>query len=83
MVLRLVKKGDTYTASYATPGNNFRTLGIAKSLLSDIKAGIIACNGSPSGVGSFMPMDFGTQQAAGTPFEVRVDYFHIKNTGLK
>lgn len=83
LVLKLVKRGETYTASYAILGNNFKTLGSAKSLLSDIKAGIIVCNGSPAGMSGFMSMPFGSQQAESIPFEVRVDYFHIKNTGLK
>jgi hypothetical protein len=83
IAFRLVKKGDTYTAYYATDGSNFKVLGNARAVLGDIRAGLIACDGSPAGMSALMAMAFGGQQAAETPFEVRIDYFHILNSGMK
>lgn len=83
IIVRLTKKGDTYTASYSTDSKNFKVLGTAKALLTDIKAGLIACDGSPAGMSAMMSMAFGGPQAVSIPFEVRFDYFHISNTGLK
>ena len=86
LVLKLEKKGINYNASYSTDGKNFTSIGKIDAILSNVKAGMIVCNGSNEGrPGNFPPMP-GTQQQnpqAGVDFEVSFDYFHIVNSGLK
>jgi beta-glucosidase len=81
VVLRLEKKGSTYTASYSTDGKSFALLGSTQAVLSDVKAGLIACSGvRPSGGRS--PFPFGRQREEDTgPLKVRFDYFRIENSG--
>ena len=85
LVLKLEKKGDLYTASCSSDGKNFKAIGTANIMLTDIKAGIIVCDGVPqAGRGNFPGMQ--QQQQPGqpeTPFEVAFDYFHIVSKGLK
>jgi beta-glucosidase len=83
LFLKFEKKGPVYTASCSSDGKNFKVIGTVKLLLTDIKAGMIVCDGVPmtSRFGNFdMP---GMQRPAEptTPFEVSYDYFHITNTG--
>jgi beta-glucosidase len=82
IVLRLEKKGSRYTAWYATGGGNFVLLGSTDIVLSDIKAGLIACDGVSSSMGG-MPAMFMDTLAPGArqPFKVRFDYFNIGNMG--
>jgi beta-glucosidase len=82
LVLKLEKKGINYNASYSTDGKNFISIGKIDVILSDIKAGIIVCNGSTEG----RPPIPGMQQQNSpeeVDFEVSYDYFHIINSGLK
>ncbi len=86
LYLRLEKKGDTYTASCSVDGRRFTPIGSANILLKDIRAGILVCDGAPDARFSrFMNMPGRNQQQAQpqTPFEVSVDYFHIKNSGAR
>ena len=82
LILRLVKKGDLYTASCSTDGKEFKPVGTANVVLKDIQAGLLVCDGvAPARMGGF-----GRPQAAPAqpekPFEVAFDYFHISNSGL-
>ncbi|MBN2812954.1 MAG: glycoside hydrolase family 3 C-terminal domain-containing protein, partial [Bacteroidales bacterium] len=45
LILKLKKKGDTYTGYYAVNGGAYYALGVANSMLKDIKAGLMACDG--------------------------------------
>ena len=81
-VFRLEKKGSRYTAWYATGEGDFVLLGSTDAVLSDIKAGLIACDGAP------VPMDgmFAQIMGAFAPapeqtLKVRFDYFNIGNMG--
>jgi len=85
LIFKLEKNGSLYTASCSSDGKVFKSIGTADILLTDIKAGMITCDGVP-------PVRRGGNQGAGmqqqpaqpeTPFEVAYDYFHIVNTGLK
>jgi beta-glucosidase len=85
LVLKLTKKGGIYNAWCSTNGKEFKSVGTAEVLLSDIKAGLITCNG-------VAPLRLGTrpgnqqQQAPATApaaLEVTYDYFHITSTGIK
>ncbi|MFN8209179.1 MAG: glycoside hydrolase family 3 C-terminal domain-containing protein [Bacteroidales bacterium] len=77
LILKLEKKGSYYTAYYSTDGIKYETLGTAKSMLRDIKAGLIACDGviiqSMKNTFWFDP-DTSKPQ---TPFDVSFDYFRI------
>jgi hypothetical protein len=82
---KLVKKGSTYTAYYSTNGKGFEFLGSTESILSNVQAGLIACNGNDIDMRSdlmaqmMMQMDKKDEQN----FEVKVDYFRIKSIGMK
>ena len=82
LILRLVKKGDLYTASCSTNGQEFKPVGTATIVLKDIQAGLLVCDGvTPARMGGF-----GRPQTAPAqpekPLEVAFDYFHITNSGL-
>ena len=85
LYLKLEKKNDSYTASYSIDGKEFQPVGSAEILLKDIKAGIIACEGTPDPrMVWFMNREGAQKQnVPKNPFEVSVDYFHIKNSGAK
>jgi beta-glucosidase-like glycosyl hydrolase len=83
LVLKLVKKGNMYTAFCSADGKKFEKVGTADVVLKNINAGLIVCDGVMparfSGFRRFMPQN----NAPKTPFEVAFDYFHIDNSGLK
>lgn len=83
LFIKLVKKGNLYTASCSSDGKKFQTIGSADIILKNIKVGMTVSNGvTPSRMG----MDTRVQQQSNQPekpFEVAFDYFHIKNSGLK
>ena len=83
LILRLVKKGELYTASCSADGKKFETVGTSDVLLKDIKAGMIVCDGAMPerfrAFRRFMPQNNEPQ----APFEVAFDYFRIENSGLK
>jgi hypothetical protein len=83
LLLKLVKKGSTYTAFYSVNGKDYEKLGASDLLLKDIKAGLIACDGViTQSMTSTYWFDSDTTKP-GTPFDVSFDYFHIKSSGLK
>lgn len=80
LYLRLVKQQDVYTAYYSTDGAKFERLTSGKSLLKDIKAGLIVCDGIIiQGLKSIFYYDGDTTKPA-APFNASFDYFHISNT---
>lgn len=83
LFLKLVKKGDIYTAFCSTDGKKFEAVGKANVVLKDISAGFMVCDGVlPAQMARFrrfMPQE--TQPKL--PFEVAFDYFRITNSGLK
>ena len=86
LILKLEKKGDRYSTSYSVDGKIFESVGSTNILLQDIKAGILICEGVPDPqMARFLNMQGRTQQQNNpqSPFEVSVDYFHIKNDGVK
>ncbi|MBG0857908.1 MAG: glycoside hydrolase family 3 C-terminal domain-containing protein [Bacteroidales bacterium] len=82
IVFRLEKKGSRYTAWYATGGGDFVLLGSTDAVLSDIKAGLIACDGAPVPMGGmFAQIMDAFAPAPEQPLKVRFDYFNIGNMG--
>ena len=82
LTLRLEKKGSRYIASYSTGGRDFELLGSTDVVLSNIKAGLIACNGGAAPRGDLAALMAGMNGAdANKPFKVKFDYFKIGNTG--
>jgi len=87
LFVKFEKKGDLYTASVSADGKKYTTVGSAKVLLTNIKAGLIVCEG----VVDPRMRAFGGGGRPGqpapepdkTPFEVMYEYFRISNSGLK
>ncbi len=79
LILKLEKKGDTYTGYYSINGGAFEKLGVANGMLKDIKAGLMACDGviiqSMKNTYWFDP----DTTKPNTPFDVTFDYFRIVN----
>jgi beta-glucosidase len=85
LYFKLEKKGEIYDAWYSTDGKNFQSVGKATLILKDMKAGMTACEGVPDRrMLRFLNRD-GAQKptAPQSPFEMSVDYFHIKNSGAR
>ena len=78
IVLRLRKKGSHYTAYYSADGQNFEMLGSTENAMRDIKAGLIACNGTPVSDRFYAAFMRGRQNAEPESLKVRFDYFRIK-----
>jgi beta-glucosidase len=75
----LEKKGNAYTAYYAINGGAFLKLGVAKAMLKDVKAGLIACDGVIiQSMKNVFYFDSDTTKP-NTPFDVTFDYFRITN----
>ncbi len=84
LILRLVKKGDLYTAFCSADGKKFEKVGTAIATLKDIKAGVIVCDGvAPARMAGFGGRSTPQSNQPTTPFEVAFDYFKITNSGLK
>ncbi len=82
LVFKLVKKGDTYTASYSEDGKKFVEVGVVKAVLNDVKAGVMVCEGAAPAMMRRFAAAAPAQQDT-TPFEVAFDYFRLTPTGLK
>ncbi len=79
LMLRLEKKQGTYTATYSTDGTKFNKVAAGPSLLKDIKAGLIVCDGIIiQGMKSMFYFNSDTTKPS-SPFDVSFDYFHITN----
>jgi beta-glucosidase len=79
LMLRLEKEGSKYTAFYSTDGIKFEKLGTANSMLKDIKAGLMVCDGTIiQGMKSTFYFNPDTTKLS-TPFDVAFDYFRIVN----
>ena len=85
LYLRLVKKGDTYTAYYSVDGRKFTQAGVAKAVLKDIQVGLIACEGVQNAAfARMMPQGMAAPAAApAAPFSASFDYFKISNASAK
>jgi hypothetical protein len=82
MVLRLEKKGSIYSAWYSTGKGDFELLGSTEVVLSDIKAGLITCEGEEASGGDRIAQMMGIGSTdADKPFKVMFDYFNIMNAG--
>ncbi len=84
LALKLIKKGDNYTAYYSADGKKFEEVGSVKTVLNDIKTGVSVCDGAmPAMMRRYNQMPGAQQQQEQTPFEVSFDYFRITPSGLK
>lgn len=84
LVVRLVKVGDSYTALCSADGKKFTSVGSAKVILSDIKAGLIVCDGvMPVMMGRYQGRPQQVAPQPQTPFEVSFDSFKITSKGIK
>ena len=83
LLLKLVKKGGTYTAYCSADGKKFEEVGTASVVLKNIQAGMLACEGvMPARMARFRRFMQQDSQPK-IPFEVAFDYFRIENSGLK
>jgi hypothetical protein len=84
LTLRLVKKGDSYTAYCSADGRKFTEVGIADIVLKDVEAGLIVCEGEmPTNMRGFARNAPQQPAAPQAPFEVSFESFKIKSSGLK
>lgn len=69
VVLKLVKKGSTYTAYCSADGKKFKEVGKTEAVLINIQAGILACDGPAMRMMGGMPRmgGAGAAPAAGAP----------------
>jgi len=83
IVFKLEKIGSRYTAYYATGGKDFKLLGSTDVVLSDLRVGLIACEGESGGSGMDIlgQMIGRSQEGNAVPFKVKFDYFQIVNAG--
>ena len=83
--LRLVRKGDKYTAYYSTDGRKFVEAGSAQIVLKDVSAGLICCDGvmAMMGRGFGGPMGMQMQMPAAAPLKAAFDDFKIISSGQK
>ena len=86
LYMRLVKKGDLYTAFYSVDGKKYTEFAQAKAVLKDIQAGLIASEGVQNpAFARMMPPGAGPAAAPAPagPFKASFDYFKISNTSAK
>ena len=83
--LRLVRKGDRYTAYYSVNGRKFTEVGSAQVVLKDVKAGLICCDGvmATMGRGFGGPGGMQMQTPTAAPLKAAFDDFKIISSGLK
>jgi hypothetical protein len=83
LILKLERKGGTFTGSYSRDGKTFIKIGTVDLVLSDLQTGLIVCNGSDAGrsPGRFPGMQTPEQDQG--DFSAIFDYFRISNSGLK
>lgn len=82
LILRLVKKEDLFIATCSADGKEFVPVGSVNTLLKDIQAGLLVCDGvAPARMGGFGRPQTAPAQTE-KPFEVAFDYFHVTNSGL-
>ena len=78
--LRLVKSGDTYSASYSVDGKKFTAAGTASATLKDVQAGVVAAQGVMAAMGRNGAPAMAMPQAA--PLKASFDNFTIVSKGL-
>jgi beta-glucosidase-like glycosyl hydrolase len=85
LYLRLVKKGDQFTAFYSLDGKKFEQMGTASAVLKDIQLGLVACEGAAPAMmrGFGGPRGGGMALPEAAPLKVAFDSFVITSTGLK
>ncbi|MEZ5069451.1 MAG: glycoside hydrolase family 3 C-terminal domain-containing protein [Bacteroidales bacterium] len=75
--LKLVREGNVYKAWYAIGEGEEVYLGETRAVLSDIRAGLVVCEGlppRPSAFGSLMGL---REMAPPEPLTVDIDWFHV------
>jgi hypothetical protein len=84
LILKLTKKGSTYTAFYSVDnGKTFEKLGTADLLLKDIRAGLMVADGV---ISNYMKSTFwfdSDTTKPDSPYDVSFDYFRIENRGIE
>jgi beta-xylosidase len=83
LILKLERKGGTFTGSYSRDGKTFTKIGTVDIVLRDLQTGLIVCNGSDAGrsTGRFPGMQTPEQDQG--DFSAIFDYFRISSSGLK
>ena len=82
--LRLMKKGDSYTAYYSVDGKKYVLMGTAQAVLKDVRAGVIACEGEmPAMMRGFGGPRGGMLMPTAAPLKVGFTDFKMISSGLK
>ncbi len=80
--LKLEKKGSSYAGSCSIGGNDLELKASAHTVLADIKAGLLTCEGENPR--SYLPFPVGMGLGADPEgVEIKYDYFRISNSGVK
>ena len=80
--LRLVKSGSEYTAYYSVDGRKFVEAGSVSTVLEDVQAGLIACDGAMPAM-NFRGFGSGAQAPETEPVDVAFDYFRIRSSASR
>ena len=84
IVFKLEKKGSNYNAYYSIGGKSFEFLGSTDAVLSNVKAGLITCDGADVAGSNILDQMMGQMERSEEPqFEVKYDYFRIENTDVQ
>jgi beta-glucosidase-like glycosyl hydrolase/regulation of enolase protein 1 (concanavalin A-like superfamily) len=81
--LRLVKKGENYTAFYSVDGKKYVEAGAVKAVLQDVRVGLMACEGAMPAMRGFGGPRGGMQMPASAPMKVAFEDFKISSRGQK
>lgn len=82
--LRLDKQGDTYTAWYSVDGKKYEKVGSVQTVLQDVRAGVLCCEGAmPAMMRGFGGPRGGFQLPQAAPLKVAFDEFRIVSRGQK
>ena len=80
--LRLVKSGSDYTAYYSVDGRKFVEAGSVSTVLENVQAGLIACDGAMPAM-NFRGFGSGAQAPETEPVDVAFDYFRIRSSASR
>jgi len=79
--LKLEKKGSSYAGSCSIGGNDLELNESVHSVLSDIRAGLLTCEGQAPR--SYLPFRTDRPRTEPEGIEIRYDYFRISSSGMQ
>jgi beta-glucosidase len=83
LILKLERKGDTFSGSYSRDGKTFIKIGSMDVTLKNTQAGLIVCNGAEMARSQARAPGMQPAEQDQSDFNVMFDYFRVTNNGLK